>query len=64
MGYKIPDLKEDIKDDIREWVLDQYWNQGEFVDFFDSINAPDPLVDQINAIVDKHFERKSDNGTH
>tara|TARA_Y100001937_G_scaffold84324_1_gene114106 strand:+ start:818 stop:1009 length:192 start_codon:yes stop_codon:yes gene_type:complete len=63
MGYKTPDLKEDIKADIRDWILYQYWDVGEFTDFFAFGVHPrgiDPLVDEINAIVDKHFDQMED----
>ena len=50
MGYKILDLKEDIKDNISDWMMREYCNE------YDKEEAQE-AVDSINAIVDKHFER-------
>jgi hypothetical protein len=43
MGYKIPDLKEDIHSDIEKYFMNTY---------FDEIN-----VEDILNIVDEHFEK-------
>ena len=43
MGYKIPDLKEDIHSDIEKYFMNTY---------FDEINMEDIL-----NIVDEHFEK-------
>ena len=54
MGYKIPDVKEDIKDNISDWIFPEWYNEGEHPDT--EAEALE-LVSEINAIVDKHFER-------
>ena len=50
MGYKIPDVKEDIKDNISDWMMREYCNEHD-------IEEIQEVVDSINAIVDKHFEK-------
>ena len=50
MGYKILDVKEAIKDNISDWITGEYYNENER-------EEAQELVDEINAIVDKHFER-------
>ena len=47
MGYKILDVKEDIKDNISDWIIGEYcdednqqqMNQAEAQELVDSINA-------------------------
>jgi len=55
MGYKIPDVKTDIKDNISDWIIGEYCDE----DNQQQMNQTEAqeLVDSINAIVDKHFER-------
>jgi hypothetical protein len=55
MGYKILDVKEDIKDNISDWMMCEYCNEYD-IEEMNQAEAQE-LVDSINAIVDKHFER-------
>ena len=55
MGYKILDVKEDIKDNISDWIIGEYWEDVN-LGLMNQAEAQE-LVEQINAIVDKHFER-------
>ena len=50
MGYKILDIKEDIKDNISDWIHREWYNEVYEAE-------AEELVAEINAIVDKHFER-------
>ena len=50
MGYKILDVKEDIKDNISDWMMLEYCNEHDKEEVQE-------VVDSINAIVDKHFEK-------
>jgi len=54
MGYKIPDVKTDIKNNISDWIHREWYNNGEHPDT--EAEALE-LVSEINAIVDKHFEK-------
>tara|TARA_Y100001972_G_scaffold27421_1_gene33720 strand:+ start:165 stop:338 length:174 start_codon:yes stop_codon:yes gene_type:complete len=54
MGYKILDVKEAIKDNISDWIHREWYNNGHHPDA--EAEALE-LVSEINAIVDKHFER-------
>tara|TARA_B100000519_G_C13827393_1_gene243304 strand:- start:163 stop:336 length:174 start_codon:yes stop_codon:yes gene_type:complete len=54
MGYKILDVKEDIKNNISDWIHREWYNNGHHPDA--EAEALE-LVSEINAIVDKHFER-------
>ena len=54
MGYKILDVKTDIKNNISDWIHRECYNNGEHPDT--EAEALE-LVSEINAIVDKHFER-------
>ena len=55
MGYKILDVKEAIKDNVSDWIIGEYCDE----DNQQQMNQAEAqeLVDSINAIVDKHFER-------
>ena len=44
------EIKEDIKDNVSDWVIGEYYNENER-------EEAQELVDSINAIVDKHFEK-------
>ena len=50
MGYKIPDLKEDIKKDIRNYIDDNGYKDWHY-------SSHDERIAEINDIVDKHFEK-------
>tara|TARA_R100000152_G_C6763267_1_gene187665 strand:- start:1461 stop:1622 length:162 start_codon:yes stop_codon:yes gene_type:complete len=50
MGYKILDVKEAIKDNVSDWIIGEYYNENER-------EEAQELVESINSIVDKHFER-------
>ncbi len=54
MGYKIPDVKKDIKDNISDFIYREWYNEGEHPD---TEAEAEELVAEISAIVDKHFER-------
>ena len=54
MGYKILDVKEDIKNNISDWIHREWYNNGHHPDA--EAEALE-LVSEINANVDKHFER-------
>ena len=56
MGYKIPDVKKDIKDNISDFIYREWYNEGERPDT-DTEAEAEELVAEISAIVDKHFER-------
>tara|TARA_B100000085_G_scaffold205355_1_gene188946 strand:+ start:45 stop:221 length:177 start_codon:yes stop_codon:yes gene_type:complete len=55
MGYKILDVKEAIKDNVSDWIIGEYCAE----DNQQQMNQAEAeeLIDSINAIVDKHFER-------
>ena len=55
MGYKILDVKEAIKDNVSDWIIGEYCNEGNQQQMNQA--EAQELVDSINAIVDKHFER-------
>jgi len=46
MGYKIPDLKEDIKEEIKQWL-----------NSYGQIQMGGECVEPVLSIVDKHFEK-------
>ena len=54
MGYKILDVKEAIKDNVSDWIFGEWYNEGQHPD---TEAEAQELVDAINAIVDKPFER-------
>ena len=54
MGYKIPDVKTDIKNNISDFIYREWYNEGEHPD---TEAEAEELVAEINAIVDKHFEK-------
>ena len=54
MGYKILDVKEAIKDNVSDWIFVEWYNKGQHPD---TEAEAQELVEEINAIVDKHFER-------
>ena len=54
MGYKILDVKDAIKDNVSDWIFGEWYNEGQHPD---TEAEAQELVDEINAIVDKHFER-------
>ena len=55
MGYKIPDVKEAIKDNVSDWIIGEYCNENNQQQMNQA--EAEELVAEINAIVDKHFER-------
>ena len=55
MGYKIPDVKEDIKDNISDWIIGEYCAEANQQQMNQA--EAQELVEEINAIVDTHFER-------
>ena len=55
MGYKILDVKEAIKNYVSDWIIGEYWDEGN-LGLMNQAEAQE-LVEEINAIVDKHFER-------
>ena len=50
MGYKIPDLKEDIKKDIRNYIDDNGYKDWHY-------SSHSERIAEINDIVDKHFKK-------
>ena len=55
MGYKILDVKEAIKNNVSDCIIGEYWDEGN-LGLMNQAEAQE-LVEEINAIVDKHFER-------
>ena len=55
MGYKILDVKEAIKDNVSDWIIGEYYDEGNQQQMNQA--EAQELVEEINAIVDKHFER-------
>ena len=56
MGYKIPDVKTDIKNNISDFIYQEWYNEGEHPD---TEAEAEELVAEINAIVKNTLKNRT-----